>query len=90
MSQERFFIMLEQVPRIKHLWNQKKKELDINNFEVALGVMATGEIHMAKFFVSLWFNDNKRYGFDLVDAVSSIDAQERALICEWIADPFWP
>ena len=33
MSQKRFFKMIERVPRIKHLWNIEKKELNIELFE---------------------------------------------------------
>lgn len=90
MSQKRFFKMLQQVPRISHLWDEDKRELKIKLFERELGVMSSGEVVMAEFFASLWFHNNKRYGFDLVDAISRIDSPERKLIIEWIADPFWP
>lgn len=90
MSHERFFKMLDRVPRIKHLWNKNRGEIDIKKFEAELGVMSHGEVHMAKFFAALWFHDNQRYGFDLIDAVARIDTPERALIVEWIANPFWP
>ena len=87
---QRFFGMLDRVPRIKHLWDKDKRELNIELFERELGVMSHGEVHMAKFFAALWLHNNTRYGFDLIDAVSSIDAAERKLIIEWISDPFWP
>ena len=64
--------------------------MHINKFEDALGVMSSGERHMAKFFAAVWFNDNQKYGFDLVDAVASLDVAPRKLIIEWIAKPFWP
>ena len=90
MSQKRFFEMLKQVPRIKHLWSEEKKEIILDVFEKELSVMSPGEVYMAKFFASVWFGDNRRYGFDLVDAVASIDMPERKLIIDWIANPFWP
>lgn len=90
MSHERFFDMLDRVPRIRSLWDKESGNLDVEKFENELGVMSSGEIHMAKFFASLWFHNNKRYGFDLVDAVSSLDPAEREIIIEWIADPFYP
>ena len=89
-GQEEFFLMLERVPRICHLWDIEKKALNVELFEAKLGVMSSGEVHLAKFFASLWFHSNQRYGFDLVDAVSTLDGPERKLICKWIADPFWP
>lgn len=91
MNVEDFFLMLEQVPRISHLWDRKRRELNVDLFEKELAVMSSGEVYMAKFFASLWFNDNKRYGFDLVDpAVSSLTPDERLLIVNWVANPFWP
>lgn len=87
---EQFFNMLESVPRLKHLWNKETKEINVTIFESELGVMSSGECHMAKFFAAVWFHDNTKYGFDLVDAVASIDKEHGALIMSWIADPFWP
>ena len=90
MSQQRFFNMLNRVPRIKSLWDEQKKELKIEEFESQLCVMSSGEIAMAKFFASLWFHNNNKYGFDLVDAIALIDLSERKLIIDWIENPFWP
>lgn len=90
MSHLRFFEMLARVPRIKNLWDEHKKEIKINDFEAALGVMSPGEIAMAEFFASLWFHNNTKYGFDFVDAIALIDLPERKLIMDWIEDPFWP
>jgi len=90
MSDKRFFQMLGRVPRVKNLWDEQKRELNIDSFESALGVMSTGEVHIAKFFASLWFHNNEKYGFDLVDAIASLDIPERNLIIEWMENPFWP
>lgn len=90
MSHQRFYALLDQVPRICHLWDREARELKVELFERELGVMSPGEAYMAKFFAAVWFGDSKRYGFDLVDAVSRIDPPERQLIIGWIADPFWP
>lgn len=90
MSQKRFFEMLKQVPRISRLWDEDKRELNTELFEREIGVMSSGEVVMAQFFASIWFHDNRRYGFDVVDAVASIDVPERKLIIEWMCNPFWP
>jgi len=89
-SIQRFFDMLEKVPRISHLWDIDKRELKVQLFVRELGVMSPGEVHIAKFFASVWFGSNELYGFDLIEAVSSLDGKEIDLIIEWIADPFWP
>jgi len=89
MSVESFFKMLDQVPRIKHLWDRDRRGLKVGLFEKELGVMSSGEVHLAKFFAAIWFGYN-RYGFDLVEAVSTLDDNERLLIVKWIANPFWP
>jgi hypothetical protein len=90
MSQERFFEMLKRVPTINLLWDEEKKEIDVDRFELALGVMSSGERHMALFFASIWFHSNRRYGFDLVDAVQCVGLHDRDMIIEWITDPFYP
>ena len=93
-SQLRFFEMLNQVPRIQHLWDEQGNGGDgafcPEEFEAELGVMASGEIQLAKFFCAVWFNDNSKYGFDIVDAVAKIDTKHRALISSWVNNPFWP
>ena len=65
MSQQRFFEMLNRQPRIEKRWDQQNSSLKIEAFEQALGVMSSGEVQMAKFFASVWFHNNKAYGFDL-------------------------
>lgn len=90
MSYDRFFVMLSRVPRIAPLWNKDTRSLNVERFENALGVMSSGEVQMAKFFASVWYHNNGDYGFDLVDAVASIDAEEIELIIEWMMNPFYP
>lgn len=89
-SNEKFFDLLESAPRSAILWDKTSKSLNTDAFERALGVMSHGEVQMAKFFAAVWFNNNDQYGFDIVDAVSSLDAADRELIAEWIVNPFWP
>ncbi len=89
MSQYQFFETLKQVPRIEHLWDRERRELKIELFERELGVMSSGEQHMAKFFAAVWSHEN-RYGFDLVDAIRVIDLKSRDLIMGWMKTPFWP
>lgn len=93
MSQERFFSMLERVPRIRHLW-ARERGLRSDLFESELGVLSQGEAHMARFFISVWWNGNRNcpeaWRFDLVDALSSIDPEHAELIAEWMKNPFWP
>jgi hypothetical protein len=89
-SNERFFKLLKRVPHIAELWDKESNRLNIAAFEQALGVMSHGEVQMAKFLAAVWLNDNEKYGFDIVDAVAHIDIEDRELIVEWIANPFWP
>ena len=92
-SMDRFFVLLGQVPRIARLWNQEKRELDIELYEASLGVLSTGEAHMARFFASVWLGGSggtDLYSFNLVDAASSLEPEWRRLICDWLVDPFWP
>ena len=52
MSRELFYEMLDKAPRIDHLWDREKNVLNIELFEKELGVMSSGEVHLAKFFAS--------------------------------------
>lgn len=90
MSHENFFNMLNEAPRLKHLWDKEKNNMDMLGFEAELNVLSSGEVELAKFFASVWLGNNKDYGFDLVEAVRQIDPKGRDLILNWMRDPFWP
>jgi hypothetical protein len=90
MSYDKFFNMLNKVPRLVDLWDKEKEEMNIPLFEKELNVMSSGEVQMAKFFAAVWLGDNTKYGFDLVDAVGRIDPRETNLIMNWMRAPFWP
>jgi len=45
--------MLAREPRIMTLWDQNKRELDVDKFEDALSILSTGEVCMARFFASV-------------------------------------
>ena len=89
-AKEKFFELLAHVPSVEKFWDKGKSELDVDLFESSFSVISSGELQMAKFFAAILFNDNERYGFDLIDAVSKVDTSHRKLIMEWIARPFWP
>ncbi len=91
LSEEKFIVMVSQFPEIAIFWESKDwKELDVVAFENAMGYMSSGEVFMAQFFASVWFHKNNKYGFDLVDAVVTLDIKGRDTIVRWIIDPFWP
>ena len=90
MSHERFFNMLNKMPRLEDCWDKEKRKMNESLFEAELNVMSAGEVEMAKFFAAVWLGDNTKYGFDVVVAVKRVDTRETNLILEWIHDPFWP
>nr|WP_241391907.1 MULTISPECIES: hypothetical protein [Serratia]ULG12104.1 hypothetical protein D1p1_00072 [Serratia entomophila]ULG12382.1 hypothetical protein M3p_00086 [Serratia entomophila]ULG16029.1 hypothetical protein 591p_00179 [Serratia proteamaculans]ULG18417.1 hypothetical protein Man4p_00100 [Serratia proteamaculans] len=63
-------------------------ECDEVELRKALGAMSSSEQHMARFFLSLW--TGKPADFDLIDAVSVVEVEDRKLIIEWTCKPFWP
>lgn len=89
-STQRFFSMLDRVPRLVSLWCREAEELRIDAFDNALPVMSTGEYLMAKFFASVWFGNGGRYAFDVVEAMSHLDEHNQKIILDWVADPFYP
>lgn len=90
MSYQKFFEMLERVPKLEHLWDKDNNVLLDDDFVASLGVMSSGEVFLAQFFASVWFGNNQRYGFDFVHAVGVLDESKRVIIQEWLANPFWP
>jgi len=90
MSHKKFYELVDQVPRVASLWDRDDNSFKSELYEKEQGVMSPGELAMAQFFISIWFNHNERYGFDLSDAISYIDPPEKKLIINWIENPFWP
>lgn len=90
MSYNHFYAMLDRVPRVSGLWDRETNSLRVEEFEEALGVMSKGEAAMARFFASVWFNNNERYGFDLADVAATLDPEWRQVIIDWLRKPFWP
>ncbi len=90
MSQEKFFNMLNEMPRLGHLWDKEKEEMNVPLFEAELNVMSSGEVEIAKFFAAVWLGNNTKYGFDLVDAIGQVDPARGKIILNWVRDPFWP
>lgn len=89
-SIERFFALLDRVPRLLSLWDREAKELRVDAFDNALPVLSTGEYLMAKFFAAVWFGNGGRYAFDVVEAMSHLDEKNQQIILDWVADPFYP
>jgi len=90
-SVERFYGMISEFPDISVFWGGSScTELDVEKFEDSLGYMSSGEVFLMKFFASVWFGNNSSYGFDVVDAVATLDGRGRGVIISWIENPFWP
>ena len=93
-TQQRFYDLLDRAPeRVQALWNRERKQCNRDNAKAQMRSMSSGELHLAKFFMSVWFWDNSKVpgkGFDLADAMGSVDANGQAIIRNWVNDPFWP
>jgi len=94
-SLDRFFVLLERVPRLADsgIWSKTAGSFDCDLYENALGYLSSGEAHMARFFAALWQGQNgssSYYLFDVVEAAAVIDPEWREIIRDWLADPFWP
>ena len=88
-SQQRFFTLLEQYPKLLCYWDSKKCACDLNGLNNAYGIFSRGECVMAKFFVGLWRGQNEHH-FDLFEAASVLDEDNRSIILGWLKEPFWP
>lgn len=87
---QRFYSMIDRCPRVAGLWDRENNDLNVELFDKELGVMSRSEVAMAEFFASVWFHNNDRYGFDLADVASRLDPEERQIIIDWLAHPFYP
>lgn len=83
-----FYLMLKKAPHLAPLF--KDDLLDVDLLEAKMGVWSTGEALIAQFFVAVWFNNNSRYGFDIVDAINRLDDTHRQIIVDWVSAPFYP
>ncbi|ENN6236926.1 hypothetical protein AB9W54_004311 [Salmonella enterica] len=91
-EQYRFYELVSAYPRIAALWDWEEKALHLEAVKLELDVMSSGERALTRFFACLWYGHNQAnlVPFDIVSEISSLDAGERTLIAEWVADPFWP
>jgi len=87
-SQARFALLIEPFPWLSKYWNWKNKECDIDTLKDAMCVMSHGERILAQFYLSVWTHNP--YGFDLLEAASILDQEDRQIISNWLSEPFWP
>jgi hypothetical protein len=91
-KQQRFFDLIETssvADWILPFFDIEKRQLKLDMIESQIQTLSHGEQIMLRFFAGLWLNDN-RFGFDLFDAVGTLDHQNMEIITDWLSDPFWP
>jgi hypothetical protein len=54
-----------------------------------LGGASHGQTIMARFVLGVWCNED-RFDFDFTAAASVLDSEQRKIITDWMAEPFWP
>jgi hypothetical protein len=72
-------------------WKQSGFDADL--FHDMMRGWSTSERHAGLFILTVWnphYACRKRWTFDLVEAVSSLDAVNREPIIEWMLNPFYP
>jgi hypothetical protein len=89
-SMQRFFEMLEQVPKVAQFWDKNKAVCRTELLDDNIGLLSLGEQYMVRFFAAVWFGNNTRYGFDVVCLASIVNPEWRQIIIDWLADPFYP
>lgn len=83
------YSVVNQFDCLKPLWDQQNHEIRLDAFEQRLGTMSTGEGHLAKFMANVWFHDDK-YNFSLIDAMGTVYGDFKAVIEDWVKNPYWP
>ena len=87
-EQHKFAELLNHYQYLKPFWNWEKKECDIDALTKRISTISHAEAIIAKFFLSLWTHEN--HGFDIFEAVSTLDDEDLAMINHWMNAPFWP
>ncbi len=90
LPQQRFKAMLKPYPWLKIYWDfeASRPEVDTEGLQKARGIFSASEALLAAFFLSVWLG--RQSNFDMFKAAESLDPQHRALIADWLLDPFWP
>lgn len=88
-EQRRFKALLVDYPHLMVFWDFEQRHCDVEALRSALGAMSSGEQIMARFFAAVWMGENV-LGFDLIDAVRTLDETELAQIQRWLAEPLFP
>tara|TARA_R110001583_G_scaffold126875_2_gene278459 strand:- start:863 stop:1141 length:279 start_codon:yes stop_codon:yes gene_type:complete len=79
----------ENAPYLMPLFNFEKREYLPEKVERYFSVCSRGEEIMARFFLSVWRNDD-HFNFQLIDAVKGLDSNNLRIINEWLESPKFP
>lgn len=60
-----------------------------NNFRKAMRGMSHGELCAAQFCLSVWNHFDFGKKFNMQEACGVWDAEHRAVLIEWLMDPWW-
>lgn len=89
-EQAAFAVLLEErAAFLLPLWDFESRAIRLDAVETYINSASHGECILARFFLGLWFGENK-YNFDLLDAVKTQDEKSMAIIQDWLASPYWP
>ncbi|HBM11225.1 MAG TPA: hypothetical protein DD390_00870 [Rhodospirillaceae bacterium] len=89
-AQTRFQAMLGPYKWLTPYWDfgSSRPEVDADGLQKARGTFSDSEALLAAFFLSVWLG--RQANFDMFQAAARLDPQHRALIADWLLDPFWP
>lgn len=88
-GQIRFAGLLERAPFLAPCRDWERAECSVDALNAAMGAMSHGEQIMAKFMAGLRLGSDE-FEFDIFEAAATLDAEKRAVIAQWLNDPFWP
>jgi len=88
-EQRRFKELLAECPRLVGYWDFGDRSCDVERLRKDLSVLSSGEAIMAKFYLAVWSGQDD-LGFDLIDAVKSLDPEHLDVIVRWLAHPEFP
>lgn len=87
-NEQRFYDMVSAYSWAIPLWDKEARIMNIEAVDRFRASANGEEKSLLHFFSSVWLGGGT--DFDIIDAASVLDRQDRNMIVDWFLDPFWP
>lgn len=90
IEQAKYYLWIDKyMPYLMHLFDFKKREVNIDRAKAYVESASDGEAIMARFAIGIWCRDDI-LDFNFIDAIRTLDEDNVLVITNWMKHPFWP